>query len=305
MNLLITRHDKIGDFLVTLPLCKAIKTQFPTTKITVLVSKINYDFAIKLPFIDDVILYQKDDFFGMLKLIRAKKFDASISAFIDTRLGWLLYLSGIKKRIAPATKIAQIFFNYKVTQRRSQVAKTEWEYNLDLSKELFAGIKLEFIQPLIDVNIPKENRVIFHMGFGGSSDGNLTPHDYMRLAKLASNTSEVVFSFGPDDGVSKEFVKQHLDFPAIIRDDFASLWDFMCFMATAKLFVSTSTGPMHLAGATNTPTLSFFGKSLFASSKRWATISEPSLQSNFMIAKDYNEEEFERIQNQIINILTI
>ena len=305
MNLLITRHDKIGDFLVTLPLCKAIKTQFPATKISVLVSKINYDFARKLPFIDDVILYQKDDFFGMVKLVRAKRFDASISAFIDTRLGWLLYLSGIKKRIAPATKIAQIFFNHKVTQRRSQVAKTEWEYNLDLSKELFGDIKLEFMRPLIDVNVPKENRVIFHMGFGGSSDGNLTPHDYMRLAKLASNTSEVVFSFGPDDGVSKEFVKQHLDFVAIIRDDFASLWDFMCYIATAKLFVSTSTGPMHLAGATNTPTLSFFGKSLFASSRRWATISEPNLQANFMIAKDYNEEEFERIQNQIINILTI
>lgn len=303
MNLLITRHDKIGDFLVTLPLCKAIKTQFPETKISVLVSKINYDFALKLPFVDDVILYQKDDFFGMLKRIRAKKFDASISAFIDTRLGWLMYLSGIKKRIAPATKIAQIFFNHKVTQRRSQVAKTEWEYNLDLSKELFVDIKLKFMRPLIALDIPKENRVIFHMGFGGSSDGNLTPNDYMRLAKLASHTSQVVFSFGPDDGLSKEFVKQHLDFPALIRDDFASLWDFMCFITTAKLFVSTSTGPMHLAGATNTPTLSFFGDTKFASAKRWATVSEASLQSNFMINKDYSCKDYKSIEDRMKQLI--
>ena len=45
MNLLITRHDKIGDFVVTLPLFKAIKEQYPNTKITALVSKINYKFA--------------------------------------------------------------------------------------------------------------------------------------------------------------------------------------------------------------------------------------------------------------------
>lgn len=300
MNLLITRHDKIGDFLVTLPLCKAIKEQYPNVKISVLVSKINYDFAKNIPFIDDVLLYQKDDFFGMLGTIKAKKFDVSMSAFIDTRLGWLLFLSGIKTRIAPATKIAQIFFNRKRIQRRSQVAQTEWQYNLDLAQELFGDIGLDFVRPLLSFDVLRENRVIFHMGFGGSSDGNLKPDDYMRLAKLASSKCEVVFSFGPDDATSKRFVEEHLDFPALIRDDFSSLWDFALFIASSKLFVSTSTGPMHLAGASNTPTLSFFGNTLFASAKRWATMSEPKLQSNFMVGADYSEEEFEVIRQSMM-----
>lgn len=109
MNLLITRHDKIGDFVVTLPLFKAIKEQYPNTKLTALVSKINFDFAKEIDFIDNVILFDKENLDTTLKQIKEKKFDASISCFIDTTLGKLLFKSGIKNRVAPATKIAQIF----------------------------------------------------------------------------------------------------------------------------------------------------------------------------------------------------
>jgi len=54
VNLLITRHDKIGDFVVTLPLFKAIKEQYPKTKLTALVSKVNFEFAKEIGFIDEV-----------------------------------------------------------------------------------------------------------------------------------------------------------------------------------------------------------------------------------------------------------
>lgn len=90
MNLLITRHDKIGDFVVTLPLFKAIKEQYPNTKITALVSKINFDLAKEIEFIDDVILFDKNNLNKTLVEIKEKKFDASISAYIDTVLGKLL-----------------------------------------------------------------------------------------------------------------------------------------------------------------------------------------------------------------------
>lgn len=123
MNLLITRHDKIGDFVVTLPLFKAIKEQYPNTKLTALVSKVNFEFAKSIDFIDDVILFDKNNLKATLEQIKSKKFDASISAYIDTTLGKLLFLSGIKTRVAPATKLAQIFFNKRVKQRRSQVKK--------------------------------------------------------------------------------------------------------------------------------------------------------------------------------------
>ena len=305
MNLLISRHDKIGDFCVTLPLFKAIKEQYPNTKVTALVSKVNFEFAKNIDFIDDVILYDKNDLEKTLQTIKDKKFDASISAYIDTALGKILFKSRIKTRVAPATKIAQIFFNKRVSQRRSRVEKTEWQYNLDLAKKLFPDIKLDFTRPLLKFEEKKEKRVVFHPGFGGSSDGNLSLDDYLNLARSISNSSfEVVFSFGPDDGVSKEYIEKNLDFKATIFDSRISLFEFTRYLACSSLFVSTSTGPMHLAGATNTKTLSFFGSSLFASSKRWATISSSENQNNFMLSVDYSKEDYLKIEKKLMEIIS-
>ena len=305
MNLLITRHDKIGDFCVTLPLFKAIKEQYSNTKVTALVSKVNFEFAKNIEFIDDVILYDKNDLEKTLQTIKDKKFDASISCFIDTTLGKMLFKSRIKKRVAPATKIAQIFFNIRVTQRRSRVEKTEWQYNLDLAKKLFLDIKLDFTRPLLKFEEKKEKRVIFHPGFGGSSDGNLSLDDYLNLARSISNSSyEIVFSFGPDDADSKEYIEKNLDFKATIFDSRISLYEFTRYLACSFLFVSTSTGPMHLAGASNTKTLSFFGNSLFASSKRWATISSSENQNNFMLSADYSKEDYLKIERRLEEIIS-
>ena len=304
MNLLITRHDKIGDFVVTLPLFKAIKEQYPTTRVTALVSKINYKFAKDIEFIDDVILYNKNDLLRTLQDIKTRNFDASISAYIDTELGKILYKSGIKKRVAPSTKLAQFFFNKRIRQRRSKALKTEWQYNLDLARAIFPEIKLSFTKPLLNIKEKKEKRVVFHTGFGGSSDGNLKIDDYINLARSIKDSSyDIVFSFGPDDEKAKEYIEANLDFEAYIYDSKVTLMDFARYIASSSLFVSTSTGPMHLAGATNTMTLSFFGDSLFASSKRWATVSDESLQNNFMINKNYSKDEYLRIEKRLKEIV--
>lgn len=319
MNLLITRHDKIGDFVVTLPLFKAIKTSNPDIKIYALVSRINFNFAKSIDFIDDVIFYDKDDFFGTLKRLKNAEIDVSISAFINTKLGWLLFLSGIKKRIGPATKIAQIFFNNRIVQRRSKVEKTEFEYNLDLAKKLDTSISLEFEKPLIKVdgkntikffkeqfNISTDKRIIgFHPGYGGSSDGNLALNDYIRLAKKISKLEDiqVVFTFGPDDLATKKELEEKIDFEAIFYESKGEIIDFCKLLSGFELFISTSTGPMHLAGCVNVKTISFFGNSLFASSKRWATVSERKNQNNFMLGIPYKEEQYLSIENRLLEIV--
>ncbi len=302
MTILITRHDKIGDFITALPMCKVLKEQ-TNHKIVMMVSKVNVQLAKKLDFIDDVIEY-RDDTFHILKELNRIKADVSISGYIDFHLGFCLFSARIKTRISPATKIAQIFFNKTIKQRRSMVEKTEWQYNLDLLKEFDSSLTFDFKRPLLEVDNKKENFIIFHTGFGGSSDGNLKLDDYLKLAKKSSKYTKVVFTFGPDDMKSKQFIKENIDFEADIRDDFKSLWDFTLFISTSNLFVSTSTGPMHLAGLTNTKTLSFFGENLFASSKRWATISDKEMQFNYEVPKDYGEEFYIKIENKLMDIIS-
>jgi ADP-heptose:LPS heptosyltransferase len=314
LHVLVTRHDKIGDFVLTLPLCWAIKQASPQTKITVLVSRVNESFAREISFIDDVLLYEfgLGGFFRTLSRLKGAKAFASISCFIDTRLGFLLWLAGIPKRVSPATKLAQVFFNRRVVQRRSRVEKPEWSYNLDLGEKLFSGLPQSFPRPLVIVppsrigNTPVENVsrnssgqkiVAFHPGFGGSSDGNLTLADYIRLARIAAEMPgvRVLFTFGPDDRAAHEQLMDGLDFEAELVQSLPSLWDFVELLQACDLFVSTSTGPMHLAGAVNTKTLSFFGASAFASSRRWEPLNDPIRQSNFMLSGPPSAEVFEKI----------
>ncbi len=317
MNLLITRHDKIGDYVLTLPMIKIAKEQLKNAKIIVLVSKVNYEFSKKLDFIDDVILYE-DSIFALVKKIKEKNIDVSISAFTDTKLAIALMLAGVKTRISPATKIAQIFSNKRVTQRRSQVKKREFEYNLDLLKYFEPNISLDFRRPLLNFsynekleainsfkkqfNITNDFKyIVFHAGFGGSSDGNLTLDDYINLAKAISNKKDVkiVFTFGPDDNKSLEYIKEKIDFDAILYESKLSLMDFCKLLSNFDIFISTSTGPMHLAGAVNIKTISFFGDSVFASAKRWGTISEQRNQNNYCIPNNYTKELYFEIEKRL------
>ncbi len=305
-SVLITRHDKIGDFVLCLPLVKAIKANNPGIRVGVLVSAVNYDFAHCIEFIDFVILYDRD-FLVTVRDIRKERPDISISCYIDGRLGALLLVSKIPIRIAPATKLAQVFFNKRITQRRSSVTQCEWQYNLALAHSIVPAESLVFTPPLIHFpdTAGRLPRVIFHPGSGGSSEGNLRPLDYVRLARRVATISdfEAVFTFGPSDQRVCDEIRAALDFPAIVIDDPMPLIDLCKYISQSMLFVSTSTGPMHLAGAVNTPTLSFFGTSLFASDRRWAPINNPQYQSNFLVGATYEPELVDRIEAQMITLL--
>ena len=313
-SVLVTRHDKIGDFVLALPLCWGLKQVAPEVRVSVLVSKVNVPFARSLPFIDDVVLFEPGlmGFYRTIKRLANRRFDVSVSCFIDVRLGITLLLCGVARRVAPATKLAQVLFNHSIVQRRSRVEKTEWEYNLDLGRAVFPSLPKSFPRPLLLVSpnvlyasqfrrfVERESferLVVFHPGSGGSSDGNLKLEDYLRLARVASEIEgvRVVFTFGPDDNRLSVQVKEQLDFKADVVSDLPSLWLFCALLHMTTLFVSTSTGPMHLAGAVNTKTLSFYGASAFASSRRWEPLNAPERQSNFMLSGPPSAEEFQRI----------
>jgi ADP-heptose:LPS heptosyltransferase len=53
--------------------------------------------------------------------------------FLLFLVAYKLWKGGIKKRYAPSTKLAQVFYNKKIKQRRSESIKSEYEYNNDLA----------------------------------------------------------------------------------------------------------------------------------------------------------------------------
>ncbi len=83
------------------------------------------------------------------------------------------------------------------------------------------------------------------------------------------------------------------------------VYRFCQLISNFALFVSTSTGTMHLAGAVNINTMSFFGDELTASPKRWATLNEKEKQMNVTIPfdKDNREKVVKDINKKLIDFL--
>ena len=303
MNILVVRTDKLGDFITALPTCKVLKQHNPQNRIVVCVAPLNESLALSCDFIDEVIVDDgKSSVFGLAKKLRDANIDVSITLFSNTRVALAQFLAGIKKRIAPATKIAQIFYTHRIKQRRSEVKMAEFEYNLELTKELFPSIDLHFEKPLLKFDdaskvyevFCKEHKITkdiiaFHPGFGGSSDANWTIDEYIELVSVALQVKryQIVMTFGPDEQTLYEYCKNALENENVVfyisKD---GLVNFAKLLSNFKLFISTSTGTYHLAALVGTPTMTFFGDSLFASSKRWKSVSDESMQKHYMIPQD-------------------
>jgi len=318
MNILVVRTDKLGDFVTALPAIYLLKEYNRENKITLCVAPINEKLALACDFVDEVIVDSKQEsVFGLAKKLKNAKIEASITLFSNTRVAFAQFVAGIPIRIAPATKIAQIFYTNRVKQRRSEVKMAEFEYNIALVQTLFEGIGAKYPQPLLRLNGAKESyelfcrdnaitkeTLAFHVGSGGSSEANWSLDEYAILIKEVSRGAkyQVLLTFGPDEIALCEEMQEKLqgeDVLFYVSQD--GVVAFAKILSHLKLFVSTSTGTYHLASLVGTPTLTFFGDSLFASAARWKSVGDEKLQTHFMLPKEQSKrsEMFEEVRKKL------
>lgn len=318
MRILVVRNDKLGDFITALPTLYVLKHHNPENTIVACVAPLNKQLALACDFIDEVIVDEpKSSVFALAKKLRHAKIDISVTLFSNTRVALAQFLARIPKRIAPATKIAQIFYTRRIRQRRSEVRMAEFEYNLALAKEVFGNIDLAYPKPLLRFEdaaqiyadfvkqhaITKEV-VAFHVGFGGSSDANWSLEEYVVLIDevLQQGRYEVVLTFGPDEKELCETMQEKLrGRKAVFYVSQEGLVAFAKLISGFAYFVSTSTGTYHLASLVGTRTITFFADTLFASAARWKSIGDAALQEHFMIpcAEGEREKVFIQVQKKV------
>jgi ADP-heptose:LPS heptosyltransferase len=320
LNILVVRTDKLGDFITALPAMYVLKKYKPQNRVIALVAPLNRELALACGFIDEVITDDgKSSVYSLAKKLRDAKIDASLTLFSNTRVALAQFLACIPIRIAPATKIAQIFYTHRVKQRRSEVKMAEFAYNLELTKTLFSEINLEYKRPLLEFSDAKKvyetfcinnditkEVVAFHVGFGGSSDANWNLDEYEILIRevLKQEKCQVVLTFGPDEKELYEEMQNRLyGKDVVFYLSLDGLLYFAKLISNFKLFVSTSTGTYHLASLVGTPTMTFFADSLFASAKRWKGVGDEKLQKHYMIPHDKIQRDamFENVKRDIKN----
>ena len=315
-NILVIRNDKIGDFMLAWPAFALLKKQYPDAEITALVPEYTAPLAQQCEWIDKILIDKREntfinDILSLKNKIKNSNYDVSISLFSETRTAVALWLAGVKTRIGPATKLAQLFINKKLRQNRSRSLKPEHEYNLDLVRYF---IKLNKQNPitlpkapylvfdqnesrLIKSNVLQEHTidddmqlVIIHPGTGGSAI-NLPLKQYAELADCIASCKKVYFiiTAGPDELVNASALSALIHAPHHIHHSKGTIIDFCKFIGIADIFISGSTGPLHIAGALNIRTVAFYPSRQSATSLRWQTLNSEDKRLAFTLDKKAGE----------------
>lgn len=308
-NILIIRNDKLGDFMLAWPALSLLKKQHPDSCITVLVPSYTKPIAEICPWIDRTITDDKhkgtiSDAHQLARVLTAFNFDASISLFSELRTSLALWLARIPERYGPATKAAQLFLNKRLRQKRSLSQKPEYEYNADLIRYYIAsrgGVPVIMQGPpylqfnhdeivelkqayLHEHSIDKDRKLIFiHAGSGGSAI-NLSLQQFADLAILINKSCMVhfVLTAGPDELDYAYTLSQLMhETSHSIYHSTGGLVSFSRFISICDLFISGSTGPLHIAGALNVPTTAFYPARRSATALRWMTLNEKNRRIAF------------------------
>ena len=294
-KLLVVRNDKLGDLILTFPALRIIKSSIPDIQIDCLVDEKFSDIHLITELIDDVICLQDD----MVSKIVAKNYDYSISFFSTFNTGYKLWKSNIKKRYAPATKLAQIFYNKKIKQNRSTSVKSEYEYNNDLAKYFLKDNSYKispsnkYCIPLkkdADVSKNKKKLIFIHPFTGGSSK-TLSCNDFIGLCKELNKLKDCTFILHCDSHdhakcLELEKLAQGLDIRTIspTRD----LCKMFHNINKCDLFIAGSTGPLHVAAALNKKTVGFYPTKTSSTLLRWDTIND---EKNKLAFSDIGNDE--------------
>lgn len=316
-NILVSRTDKIGDVILTLPLLSEIKRLLPNSELSFLVSNKLGDLLHGYEDIDNLYFIEDWDT-NLTDFMKSNKFDAGINVFPRFNIALAMFLARIKTRVGTAYRYYSPLFNVRVKEHRKFAVKHESDYNLNLlsflnknisydkvfkfnySENDFSNLKLK----LQNFNL-NSRFVIIHPGSKGSAVD-------LPVGKLMNVVDYIVNNFsdykvavtGSDDDkpVIKGFVEK---FGSNITDvsGAMSLKELLIFIDKSSLFISNSTGPAHIAGALNKNIIAFYPNSAPMNAVRWKPLSSNAVTISPGSGDDMNSITFEKIKKSIDDFL--
>jgi ADP-heptose:LPS heptosyltransferase len=289
-NLLIVRTDRIGDVILSLPLAGIIKKYFPECKVTFLLRKYTKCLAENNSFIDEILVLKESNGKILLgdniKLISKNKFDSAILVSPTLITALLLFLSGIKFKIGTGYRWYSLLFDKKIFEHRKYGDKHELEFNVDLLapfgiKEIinFENVKFNFSADIknkyLIEKIIKENNIylskpiiIIHPGSRGSSV-DWPVNKFKQLINIMLKEFDCTIILTGNN--SEKDLCEELRLSDKVKN-FAGKFDLAELIAlidTCDIFISNSTGPIHIAAALGRYTIGFYPKIPACSMKRW------------------------------------
>ena len=290
-RMLVFRHDRIGDMIVTLPIFRALKRRAPKMELAVLASRANAELVQNCTFIDEVFTLETSwlRLYAQVMELRRRKFDVVINFVFNQTT-----IPAIRANIiAPdGLKIGQgpdkygFYFNRLVKVPRFERHMTD---QLAVFVENTFGIELaeEEVQHGIEVPVQQHNEVdawlrestlvrrsnrgsigspyvVFNVSAG--VPGRELSEEQARAvcAVLSKNHMyRTVVIFGPQDKKAAEMIAARKEFkPCLVfrTEGTAPLLQLASLIGGAIAVVTPDTSVIHFASAMQTPVCGIYGE---------------------------------------------
>ncbi len=280
-RILIIKPSSIGDIIHSLPFLKAMKGLYPEAELYWLVNRGFEKILEGNPYLKGIIPFDRSiwredpkkgiqGFIEMVKEIRSMEFDMVFDLQGLFRSAMISFLTGSKERIGLkySRELSSIFYTKRLGHSKNDnhaVAR-----NLSMLKDLGASIEeVEF--PIIITEREKERMkellsfreediYIAFNPFGGWSSKRWGFDKYIRLGNLLCKEGyKIVLLGGPKDIKEAKTIASSMEREPILAAGKTDLKELSVLLTYVDLLVTNDTGPMHIAAAVGTPTVSIFG----------------------------------------------
>ena len=288
-RIIVSRTDRIGDVVLSLPVFAAMKNCFPGIQTFALVTDYTADVARSSPRIDNVMTYDPNESIARTsKKLKAVGADAILVLFPRFKIAAASLLAGIPIRVGTAYRWYSFLFNKKVHEHRKMSVKNEADYNLSLVEALGCS------ERILDITLDTErsasdriaaflnencltNFIVVHPGSGGSAHDWSADSFREMIKSAADNLSQNIIVTGTED---ERFLCKKVSegiSNAINTAGRFSMLEFMALVSKAGLFISNSTGPLHIAAAVGTPVIGLYPNKKPMTPVRWAPLTDKKI----------------------------
>ena len=280
-RILVVRTDRIGDVLISTPVIKALRDSYPSSYIAMMVSPYTKDLVEGNPYLDSVIVFDKDKkhkglfaTLGFSRRLKNMEFDVAIILHPTVRTHLICFLAGIRERIGYDRK-APYFLTTVVEHTKQYGARHEIEYNFDLlkplgisevNKELYMPIKArseDFVdEALKDAGVTPQDRLVAIHPASSCVSRRWPIHKFAELIDrlfMSFRVKILIVSDAIHSEISKELTSLTKTRPIDLSGRF-NLSELASLFKRCSLVISNDSGPVHMAVAVKTPVISIFGR---------------------------------------------
>jgi ADP-heptose:LPS heptosyltransferase len=286
---------------MTVPAVALLKRFLPEASLTYLIEEPYRRLVEGLPGVDRVLAVpakqDRREFLGLLRRVRAERFDTVLDFHGGPRASWITAFSGARRKVGYAIRGKRLLYDVRVPRRPDEGKLHSVQTHAALVRALGFAFDDAEIPPIVLPEASAEERrridgllretglgtgryVVLHIG-AGNAYRDWGGKNHAALLRLLGRTPDLRFALvgGAGDTTRQaEVVEGAVRSPGGLAPEriagFAGLLNLIEtkeLIARAALFAGPDSGPMHIASATPTPIVALFGPTDPAHFAPWRT----------------------------------